>query len=131
MEVWKTAFKAMPEISSPVGKGWKMVDGALEIDWCAGDILPQDLVDILCDQQGALSLRTSRSRMQRLSLRTSRSRMQRLSLRTSRMQRLSLTTVMKKMFHLMRMLSWSTCVMNWKMMILIMSHWTRIGVNNN
>ena len=31
------------------------MDGSLEIEWCEGDILPQDPVDILCDQQSSSS----------------------------------------------------------------------------
>ena len=41
-----------PDIPSPVGKGWKLDDsGHLQNDWVKGDILPQELIDILPDRE--------------------------------------------------------------------------------
>ena len=52
VEVWKSAGETQPAIDGPAGRGWKITEeGCLEIRWCEDDILPQELVDILCDQQ--------------------------------------------------------------------------------
>ena len=48
VEVWKMIPGPCHRSAVLMGE----VNGSLEIDCCAGDILPQDLVDILCDQQG-------------------------------------------------------------------------------
>ena len=54
VEIWKSAGEAQPAIDGPAGRGWKITEeGCLEIRWSEDDILPQDLVDILCDQQVA------------------------------------------------------------------------------
>ncbi len=41
---------AQPTIDRPSGRGWKITENGLEINWCQEDILPHELVDILCDQ---------------------------------------------------------------------------------
>ncbi|KAL8593158.1 hypothetical protein ACOMHN_009813 [Nucella lapillus] len=52
VEVWKSAGEAQPAIDGPAGIGWEITEeGGLEIRWSEEDILPQELVDILCDQQ--------------------------------------------------------------------------------
>ncbi|KAL8598714.1 hypothetical protein ACOMHN_033278 [Nucella lapillus] len=52
VEVWKSAGEAQPAIDGPAGRGWEITEeGGLEIRWSEEDILPQELVDILCDQQ--------------------------------------------------------------------------------
>jgi hypothetical protein len=39
------AFQNLP---SPIGKGWSnAADGAVEIQWTSGSIMPQQLVDVL------------------------------------------------------------------------------------
>ena len=43
------ANTAKPDLPSPVGKGWKVVQSGLEIEWKQGNILPTELIDILCD----------------------------------------------------------------------------------
>ena len=41
---------AYPDIESPVGNGWKLDScGQLQIDWIKGEILPQELIDIMPD----------------------------------------------------------------------------------
>ncbi|KAL8619062.1 hypothetical protein ACOMHN_020760 [Nucella lapillus] len=51
VEVWKSAGEAQPAIDGPAGRGWEITEeGGLEIRWSEEDILPQELVDILCDQ---------------------------------------------------------------------------------
>lgn len=50
MEVWKCAHHAQSAIVGPAGRGWKITDSGLEVDWCQEDTLPRELVDILCDQ---------------------------------------------------------------------------------
>ena len=46
--VWKHAHIAKPEIPSPLaGHGWTMVDGHIEPLWIEGDIMPQELADML------------------------------------------------------------------------------------
>ena len=50
MEVWKSADQAKPAITGPDGRGWKIVEGALEVHWNKEDPLPKELVDILCDE---------------------------------------------------------------------------------
>lgn len=53
--IWNLADVACPEIPSPVGKGWTVDNsGQLRIDWVKGDILPQELIDIMpgTDEEG-------------------------------------------------------------------------------
>ena len=50
MEVWKNAHVAQPAITGPAGRGWKITECGLEIDWCQGDIMPVEVVDILVEQ---------------------------------------------------------------------------------
>jgi hypothetical protein len=43
---------ALVDIPSPVGNGWKLDDdGDLSIEWTAGDVLPQKLIDILASTE--------------------------------------------------------------------------------
>ena len=50
--IWKQANKSNPDIPSPVGRGWKEDESGLQIQWTEGDILPTELVDILCERPG-------------------------------------------------------------------------------
>jgi hypothetical protein len=46
--LWEHAHIQFPEVKSPEGLGWfKVIDGALQIDWTDGDIMPQDTLTIL------------------------------------------------------------------------------------
>ena len=48
--VWNTAHDNFPDIPSPFGHGWtKDEHGSLEYQWTEGDILPQELADIVSD----------------------------------------------------------------------------------
>ena len=47
--IWKQAHVAAPNVPSPVGCGWKMEDGCLSVDWIKGDMMPQQLADVLDD----------------------------------------------------------------------------------
>ena len=47
--IWKNAHIQTPDIPSPVGKGWQEDESGLQIQWTEGDILPGELVDILCE----------------------------------------------------------------------------------
>ena len=47
--VWYNAGKANPDIPSPCGQGWEMDDGQLSIRWTRGDLLPQELVNVLTE----------------------------------------------------------------------------------
>ena len=49
--MWKAADIAEPTISGPSGRGWKMVNGNLEIEWCKVDPLPEALAEIVCTEQ--------------------------------------------------------------------------------
>ena len=50
--VWSMSAVAFPDIPSPEGRGWTKDDcGQLQIDWVKGDILPQELVDIMPDEE--------------------------------------------------------------------------------
>ena len=48
--IWYMADHAAPNIPSPDGHGWEVIDGQLEIKWTEGDLLPQELVDVLVDE---------------------------------------------------------------------------------
>ena len=46
--VWKHSHEPYPDITSPIGCGWMLdAEGKLAIDWISGDVMPQQLVDIL------------------------------------------------------------------------------------
>ena len=45
--ILKSAAEPYPEISSPIGNGWKMDDDKLIIQWNNEEILPPELIDIL------------------------------------------------------------------------------------
>jgi len=50
--IWRHSHQAFSDIPSPVGNGWKMDDdGNLSIEWTDGDVLPQQLVDILASAE--------------------------------------------------------------------------------
>ena len=49
--IWYSADTAKPDLPSPVGLGWTTDNsGALTVNWISGDIMPQNLIDILADQ---------------------------------------------------------------------------------
>ena len=46
--IWKKAHQATPRIPGPHGHGWNtFVKGGLEIGWTNGNLLPQELADII------------------------------------------------------------------------------------
>lgn len=45
--IWKRSLQADPETPSPVGNGWKLEGGSLEIDWMDGSPAPQAVLDLL------------------------------------------------------------------------------------
>ena len=49
--IWKTAHLPHHIIPNPVGRGWESSGTGLDITWTNGDILPQDLADILSETQ--------------------------------------------------------------------------------
>ena len=50
--IWRQASQTRPDLPSPDENGWVQTDnGTLEIDWCDGQILPSEIVDILADSE--------------------------------------------------------------------------------
>ena len=50
--LWKKSTISFPDLPPAKKHGWKVtLDGDLDYNWCAGDIVPQDLVDILSSYQ--------------------------------------------------------------------------------
>ena len=50
--LWKKSTISFPDLRPAEEHGWKVtLDGDLDYNWCAGDIVPQDLVDILSSYQ--------------------------------------------------------------------------------
>ena len=48
--IWKKADQATPSIPRPNGHGWNTnVEGELEICWTNGNLMPQELADIITD----------------------------------------------------------------------------------
>ena len=48
--IWKKADQATPSIPRPDGHGWNTnVEGELEICWTNGNLMPQELADIITD----------------------------------------------------------------------------------
>ena len=48
--IWCHAHEQFPNVPSPEGHGWKVDDdGFFDFDWTAGKIVPQELIDILCE----------------------------------------------------------------------------------
>jgi len=46
--LWKNSHVAYPEIPAPIGFGWELSsDGVITVQWTQGDIMPQQLVDVL------------------------------------------------------------------------------------
>ena len=46
--IWKKADQAKPSIPGPEGQGWNIDDNSeLEICWTNGNLMPQELVDII------------------------------------------------------------------------------------
>ncbi|GFS05580.1 hypothetical protein ElyMa_004685200 [Elysia marginata] len=46
--VWRWASQAHPKLPNPENNGWKLSErGRLEINWCDGDIFPNEIEDIL------------------------------------------------------------------------------------
>ena len=49
--IWNMSNVAFPNIPSPENKGWRIDEGGkLRIDWTKGDIVPQELIDIIPDE---------------------------------------------------------------------------------
>ena len=47
---WCHPHEQFPNVPSPEWHGWKVVDdGSFDFDWTAGKIVPQKLIDILCE----------------------------------------------------------------------------------
>ena len=44
--VWCRADQAMPDVPTPDGHGWCIVDGELDFQWTEGDLMPKELVDL-------------------------------------------------------------------------------------
>lgn len=52
--IWYQADHPNPNIPQPEEHGWRIASGQLEINWTDGDLMPQDLVDLLPeDDQGS------------------------------------------------------------------------------
>ena len=50
--IWNSSLERYPEIPSPVGHGWVLDESdKLNYDWTKGDIMPQELVDIICESR--------------------------------------------------------------------------------
>lgn len=48
--IWRHAHQATPSLPSPDGHGWDLTDGTtIEIVWTEGDLMPQELADIVVD----------------------------------------------------------------------------------
>jgi len=46
--MWKQSHLAYPQLPKATVSGWKLdCSGKLEIEWNAGDIMPQDLIDVI------------------------------------------------------------------------------------
>jgi hypothetical protein len=48
--LWYNADKAIPNIPPPSGHGWNVADDKLGIQWTEGDLMPQELVEVLMDE---------------------------------------------------------------------------------
>ena len=45
--LWKECFMPHPNVPDPVELGWKCnEEGHLEFDWCEGNMMPIDLIDV-------------------------------------------------------------------------------------
>ena len=50
--VWNSAQDCFPDIPEPIGHGWAIDDmGNLIYDWTKGDIMPQELIDIISETE--------------------------------------------------------------------------------
>ena len=46
--MWKQSHVAYPQLPKATDSGWKLdCSGKLAIEWNAGDIMPQDLIDVI------------------------------------------------------------------------------------
>ena len=55
--VWKTSDIAYQKLPSPIEHGWmKAEDGTLTIEWTRGNVLPQELVDVLSSTSSSTSV---------------------------------------------------------------------------
>ena len=57
--IWYNASVANPEIPSPCGHGWKMEADQLEIQWTEGELMPQDLFEVLVRGEEPLDFQES------------------------------------------------------------------------
>ena len=54
--IWRNSHNQFVNIPSPVNNGWKLDEaGDLIVDWTSGDVLPQQLVDLLMPSKAATS----------------------------------------------------------------------------
>lgn len=47
--IWNRAYQAIPDVPSPDGHGWCVTDGHINIKWCSGSLMPEELVDVLLE----------------------------------------------------------------------------------
>ena len=47
--IWYNADQADPNIPEPCGHGWDVTNGKLEIKWTSGNLMPQELVDLVIE----------------------------------------------------------------------------------
>ena len=45
--IWRLSVEAYPDLPSPYDSGRRNENGNIEINWCDGEILPHELVDIV------------------------------------------------------------------------------------
>ena len=46
--LWKQSHVNYPDMPSPIGSGWKLdASGNIDIEWNWGEIMPQDLIDVM------------------------------------------------------------------------------------
>lgn len=47
--IWRKSHLALPSIPSSIGHGWEISEGVLEATWTEGELLPQELRDLIVE----------------------------------------------------------------------------------
>ena len=49
--IWKCSLQNFSEVPTPEGHDWIMGDSGLKPLWCEKQVLPDNLTDLLCEEQ--------------------------------------------------------------------------------
>ena len=68
MLIWYIADQADPNNPQPNGHGWGIADGKLEYQWTENNLMPQELIDILVEEEDLKTKKMERKKERAMKL---------------------------------------------------------------